>query len=431
MLGLNLRINIWAKLNLIDFFRSKFTEIFLSFYVAIGFLLMIISSKIQIFNNLKIIWENKITIIIILILAILSGLITYLFRRYCQRFTQSFLRNANELSRIDIFSIGYAVFLCLLAGIALLLPPISINFLNISIFLIMVVIVSLNTYFCSFWNQQNINANLELIKMEHDEWIIMFNNACLAFLVGIGGVVFAYFATTKVDNSSSFIKMFLDGFLILQIVFGGPIIWLLRPIHINLNNIRKEKLKTNPEHPHDAPNSNPAGSVTDGILSKGNGIQNNLLKAKNGCKLETLINKVNTEEIQDNSVFIELLKLKCKEGHDMQSIYFKAFIIFTAIIGALVKFSFDANATFELRQAFSVIGLLISFVGIFTVFIARNIRNSITDEIDNLNKKLGSPLISHELLHLKYTEIISFIFVVLIIFGWFYLIIQNHGNITQ
>ena len=50
-----------------------------------------------------------------------------------------------------------------------------------------------------------------------------------------GSVIFTYLS--DIGNSSSF--KLLDGFLIIFIVFGAPIIWLLRPIHITMNNIRK------------------------------------------------------------------------------------------------------------------------------------------------------------------------------------------------
>lgn len=229
---------------MLDSLKLKFSEIFLAFYVAIGYILIIIASKIKIFDDFEIINENKITIIIILILAFLLGIITYSNRRYCQRFTQSFSRDANELSRIDFFSIGYACCLVLLGFLGMILPPISINFLYVFIFIIMAVVVGLNTYFSGFWQQKtqdnDITSNLELKKLEHIEWSIMFNNVCLAFLVAIGSVIFTYFS--QMDNSINN-KMLLDGFIIIQIVFGIPIIWLLRPIHITMNNIRKEILK--------------------------------------------------------------------------------------------------------------------------------------------------------------------------------------------
>lgn len=73
---------------MVVFFKSKNTESFLSVYVAIGFLLIIVSSKIDIIdidfiNIFEMINENKITIIIISILTLLSGIITSFMRRYC------------------------------------------------------------------------------------------------------------------------------------------------------------------------------------------------------------------------------------------------------------------------------------------------------------------------------------------------------------
>lgn len=405
-------IIVTLNLNLIDFFRSKFTEIFLSFYVAIGFLLVVVSSKIQIFNNLKLIYENKITFIIILILACLSGIITYLFRRYCQKFSQPYSRNANKLSRMEFFSIGYIAILFLLAVVALSIPPISINLLYISIFIMLVVIVGLNTYFSDFWIQQtknkDINANLEIIKLEHAEWILMFNNVCLTMIVGIGSVIFAYFTTIKLDSPISFIKMFLDGFLILQIVFGGPIIWLLRPIHINLNNIRKEKLKTNPEYPL------PVGVISNTSPTAPSPLPPTPLP----------IEATNNEQNHDPSLFLELLKQKSQEGHDMLKQYIQAFVVFTAVNGGLLKYALDTNSTPGLFQVFSILGIIISIVGIIACVFAEKIRVSLIEEISNLNKLLGSPLISYDLIHLKYAEIVSCIWFFLVGGIWSYLIIK-------
>jgi len=157
-----------------NFTKSKITEIFLAFYVAIGFILTIIASKIEIFNNFEIINENKITIIIILLLAFLSGIITYFSQRYCQKFTQSFLRDANDISRIDIVSVGYTLSIVILGFIGMRLQPISTNFLYVFILIIMAVVVGLNTYFSGFWQQRtqdnDITSNLELKKLEHVEW---------------------------------------------------------------------------------------------------------------------------------------------------------------------------------------------------------------------------------------------------------------------
>lgn len=229
---------------MVDFFRPKKTEIFLTFYVAIGFLLIIVTSKIDYFDDFEMINENKITIIKILTLTLLSGIFTYFIRRHCYKFNQSFSRDANELSRIEFFGIVYAALLVFLGYYGMNLHPISIDFIYVFFLIIMVAVISLNIYFSSFWLQQtqgnDIASNLELNKLEHVEWNTMFNNICLAFLVAAGSVIFTLIS--QKDNLNSF-KVLLDGFLIIYIVFGAPIIWLLRPIHITMNNIRKKIYK--------------------------------------------------------------------------------------------------------------------------------------------------------------------------------------------
>ena len=194
---------------------------------------------IDFINIFEMINENKITIIGISISSFMSGMITYFMRRRCRKFNQSPSRVANELSEIEFILIVYVAFLVILGFCGMMLDPISINFLYVFFLIIMVVVVGLNTYFNSFWLQQtqgnNIASNLKLNNLEHFEWNTIFNNICLAFLVAGGSVIFTYLS--DMDNSSSF--KLLDGFLIIFIVFGAPLIWLLRPIHITMNNIRK------------------------------------------------------------------------------------------------------------------------------------------------------------------------------------------------
>lgn len=133
----------------------------------------------------------------------------------------------------------------------------------------------------------------------------------------------------------------------------------------------------------------------------------------------------NDKLTQDNLIFVELLIQKSREGHDMQSMYFKAFIIYTTIIGAILKFALDNNTPQELKQGLYGMGILISINGILVCIFGEKLRLSIVDELKNLNEMLGSPLVAYHLLHLKYTIIVSIVFVVFMTLGLLYLLFNT------
>ena len=134
--------------------------------------------------------------------------------------------------------------------------------------------------------------------------------------------------------------------------------------------------------------------------------------------------KVNSDQHLDKLVFIELLKQKSQEGHDVLSQYIRAFAIYVAILGGLLKFALDKNATPELKQALLSAGILLSLVGLACCVFGEKLRRSISAEVRNLNEKLGSPLVASEMKHLHYTVIIALSFVVLALIALFYLLIS-------
>ena len=121
--------------------------------------------------------------------------------------------------------------------------------------------------------------------------------------------------------------------------------------------------------------------------------------------------------MDSNDILLELLKQKCQEGHDMLSQYLRAFAIYVAIIGILVKFALDQGASAELRNTLLMAGIFISIVALYTCLLGHKIRISISSEIQNLNDKLNNPLLLTDLNHLKFTVIIALSFVVIVIIG--------------
>ncbi|MBA1341966.1 MAG: hypothetical protein C5S40_07470 [ANME-2 cluster archaeon] len=108
----------------------------------------------------------------------------------------------------------------------------------------------------------------------------------------------------------------------------------------------------------------------------------------------------------------------------MQSMYLKTLIIYLAIIGVILKFTLDDSANLEFKQALFGMGIITSIAMLTTCICGEKIRRSIVDEIQSLNEMLGSPLISCELIHLKYSSMSIFIFVVFVIIGFVYFIFQ-------
>ena len=128
----------------------------------------------------------------------------------------------------------------------LLLYPSSTNSLYILILGLLVLVVSLNIYFSGFWLKRikggDSVINTYALKMEHVEWSNFSNNVCLVFIVTTGGIFINYYSTS---DATSLFTSYIDHILIIYVTFLTPIIWLLRPIHATMYQIRKEITKIN------------------------------------------------------------------------------------------------------------------------------------------------------------------------------------------
>jgi len=216
-------------------FQSRTTtEILLAFYVSCGFLFVILASLARNYSLIDMVKKDIFTLIGYLIYAIMTGIITYLFRKKIYNFKRSFLRDSNMISKGDLLTIIYTGLLVLLGLIAFLSIHASINFIYVIVLIIMVTVVGLNTYFGSFWQATvfDSNSNLDALKLEHSEWSTIYNSVMISLIIFVGGIIFTYFAS----NSQ---RMF-DGVVIAYNVLGTPIIWLLRPVHVTMARIRKK-----------------------------------------------------------------------------------------------------------------------------------------------------------------------------------------------
>lgn len=225
-----------------DYFQShNMTEIFLAVYVSIGFLLLIGVSVIGAKSNHYIFRYKELALIIYIIISILAGIVSYFARRLIYNTKRSLVKDSNFITKGDVIGIIYTGFLIVLGLKSLSIVPNSNPIYSIML-IIMAISIGLNSYFGSFWRltmlDSNKNLRLEALKLEHREWSSIYNSVIVGILVVLGG-----FALTFFTNSNSMIyspNFYSDGILVAYIVFGAPILWLLRPIHFTMARIRKE-----------------------------------------------------------------------------------------------------------------------------------------------------------------------------------------------
>jgi len=219
-----------------NFQYSKNTEIFLGFYIAFGIFIIIAASLIRANSFFDLVENNKCLIGKYIAISILAGLITYIFRKHIFKFERPLEKDSNIVSKVDMLNFIYTSIMILI-GLGIFLSFTNIDITYVFIFIILVVVVTLNIYFSSFWRLtikgKDIRYNLESLKLEHEEWTIIYNSVLFGVILFAGGIAF-----TNFDSNSS--KIFIDGLLITYDVLGAPILWLLRPIHTTIVRIRKE-----------------------------------------------------------------------------------------------------------------------------------------------------------------------------------------------
>lgn len=223
-----------------DYFQSyNMTEIFLAIYVSIGFLLLIGASVIGAESNHYIFKYKELALIIYVIISILAGIVSYFARRLIYNTKRSLVKDSNFITNGDVIGIIYTGFLIVLGLKSLSIVPNSNPIYSIML-IIMAISIGLNSYFGSFWRltmlDSNKNLKLEALKLEHREWSSIYNSVIIGIIVVLGGFTLTFFTNSMIYS----LDFYRDGILIAYIVFGAPILWLLRPIHFTMARIRKE-----------------------------------------------------------------------------------------------------------------------------------------------------------------------------------------------
>ena len=222
-----------------NFQNSKRTEFFLGFYIAFGIVIIIAASLIEANpdNSFYDIVKNNLYLIgICTAYSILAGLITYIFKKQISKFERTLEKDSNIISEVDGLNFIYTSFM-VFTGFGIFSSFTNIDTTSIFVFIILIFVATLNIYFSSFWRLtikgENIRSYLESLKLEHQEWSIVYNSILIGVILFAGGISF-----TNINSNSS--NIYTDGILITYNVLGAPLVWLLRPIHITMVCIRKE-----------------------------------------------------------------------------------------------------------------------------------------------------------------------------------------------
>ena len=124
-----------------------------------------------------------------------------------------------------------------------------------------------------------------------------------------------------------------------------------------------------------------------------------------------------------DKIITELLKQKIEIGYGMVRVYITAFTIYVAIIGAILKFTFETDASTEFRIAILTFALLISFGGVYATIAGEILRRSLVRDVKDYYKQLNIKSKHERFIVLLGIAIISFIFALLVIAGLSILII--------
>jgi hypothetical protein len=127
-------------------------------------------------------------------------------------------------------------------------------------------------------------------------------------------------------------------------------------------------------------------------------------------------------EATRRQVLEQLLKQKQDEAAGLLSTYVKAYAVFLAITGAMLKFALDANATPTLREALCLLGIASCtcafMAGVFGERLRRDTRVRLQEFLD----LLGVNLEADQLQGVMYTTITGVAFTVFILGGWLFIL---------
>ena len=122
------------------------------------------------------------------------------------------------------------------------------------------------------------------------------------------------------------------------------------------------------------------------------------------------------------AVLLELLKQNQNDGSALIGHYVKAFTIFVAVTGGLIKFALDQNATESLRKALSMMGLGVSVLALLVCIMGHRLRRTVHAEIGRLYTELHIPMEPEPLSALKFTIVVGVLCGLLSLLGWIYIL---------
>ena len=199
------------------------------------------SAKLRQFNNFQdIIIQVNYSIIFIFIFPIILAFILIYLRKLLNMLNFTNVENPNNIVNNDLIAFLQTLIVLLIGLITFLIPPANISIIDLLNYIVIAVISGLNTFFLLDW-QKKICDSLTG-QLEHNQWIQIFNNSCIVFLITFTGIItnYSFFIYDKFGSNNSFvkIKIYLDGFIIIYNSVGSPILWLLRPIYKRMIFIR-------------------------------------------------------------------------------------------------------------------------------------------------------------------------------------------------
>ena len=122
------------------------------------------------------------------------------------------------------------------------------------------------------------------------------------------------------------------------------------------------------------------------------------------------------------SLLTELLRQKTDEANALLGHYIRSYTVYLAVTGALVKFALDENSNAELQRAMSLLGLLTSAAGLLVCIFGERLRRALVSDLQTLRDRAGLPMLSSDILAIKYTVITGVVFIVIVTMGWVYLL---------
>jgi len=122
-----------------------------------------------------------------------------------------------------------------------------------------------------------------------------------------------------------------------------------------------------------------------------------------------------------DDILEKLLTEKKKELREYFSFYLRGIALYIAVTGVVIKFAFDKDATYTLKNAMSFFGVALTLVGflscIYSVIYQKAVRNDFLD----LSKKEENISLKSDLLPFKYMTQMLFVFLIVVLVGWIYL----------